>query len=135
LPYINGQFLYPLIVVLSLTLFVMLSKNYFSNLFDFDFSANVDYSEGKLSFMDLATPNISVIIFWIVCFILCIATFIKKYSLIPLMGVTTCLYLLTGMTKDNWAWFLSWLLLGLVIYFLYGYRKSHLAKNEIGSAT
>jgi hypothetical protein len=43
------------------------------------------------------------------------------------MGVTTCLYLLTGMTKSNWAWFLGWLALGLVIYFLYGYRKSRLA--------
>jgi APA family basic amino acid/polyamine antiporter len=43
------------------------------------------------------------------------------------MGVTTCLYLLTGMTKSNWAWFLGWLGIGLIIYFLYGYRKSRLA--------
>ena len=63
IPYINGQFLYPLIIAISLILFAVLSKNYFSNLFDFDFSANADYNEGKVSFMDLATPNISVIIF------------------------------------------------------------------------
>jgi APA family basic amino acid/polyamine antiporter len=130
IPYVNGQFLYPLIIALSLTLFVVLNKNYFSNLFDFDFSANADYNEGKLSFMDLATPNISVIIFWIVCFMLAIATVIKKYSLIPLMGVTTCLYLLTGMTKSNWAWFLSWLGIGLIIYFIYGYNKSKLADKK-----
>jgi APA family basic amino acid/polyamine antiporter len=111
-------------------LFVVLSKNYFNNLFDFDFSANADYDEGKMSFMDLAMPNISVIIFWIICFILAIATIIKKYSLIPLMGVTTCLYLLTGMTKDNWAWFLSWLGVGLIIYFIYGYKKSKLAVKQ-----
>ncbi len=127
IPYINGQFLYPLIIAGSLILFTVLSKNYFANLFDFDYSANADYIEGKASFMDLATPNISVIIFWILCFILAIATVIKKYSLIPLMGVTTCLYLLTGMTKDNWAWFLSWLGVGLIIYFIYGYKKSKLA--------
>jgi amino acid transporter len=130
IPYINGQFLYPLIIALSLILFTVLSKNYFSNLFDFDFSANADYNEGKVSFMDLATPNISVIIFWIICFILAVATVIKKYSLIPLMGVTTCLYLLTGMTKDNWAWFLSWLGAGLIIYFIYGYKKSKLAVKQ-----
>jgi amino acid transporter len=127
IPYINGQVLYPLIILLSLALFVVLSKNYFNNLFDFDFSANADYNEGKMSFMDLAMPNISVIIFWIICFILAIVTVIKKYSLIPLMGVTTCLYLLTGMTKLNWAWFLSWLGVGLIIYFIYGYNKSKLA--------
>ena len=131
IPYINGQFIYPLIIVVSLTLFAALSKNYFANLFDFDFSANEDYKAGKASFMDLATPNISVIIFWTACLILCIATFIKKYSLIPLMGVTTCLYLLTGMTKSNWAWFLSWLVIGLILYFLYGHKKSKLALKNI----
>ncbi len=96
----------------------------------FDYSANADYNEGKVSFMDLATPNLSVIIFWVICFVLAIATVIKKYSLIPLMGVTTCLYLLTGMTKSNWAWFLGWLGVGLIIYFIYGYKKSKLAVKQ-----
>ena len=130
IPYINGQFLYPLIIASALFLFIILSKNYFGNLFNFDFSSNADYNEGKASFMDLATPNISVIIFWIVCIILAIATVIKKYSLIPLMGVTTCLYLLTGMTKSNWAWFLGWLAIGLLLYFIYGYNKSKLANKK-----
>ncbi len=130
IPYINGQIIYPLIIAGALILFTSLSKNYFSNLFNFDFSANAEYNSGELSFMDLATPNISVIIFWLICIALCILTFIKKYSLIPLMGVTTCLYLLTGMTKSNWAWFLGWLALGLVFYFLYGYRKSKLVSKN-----
>jgi hypothetical protein len=42
------------------------------------------------------------------------------------MGLITCLYLLTGMTAMNWAWFGAWLLIGLVVYFLYGYKKSKL---------
>ena len=104
-----------------------LSKNYFTNMFSFDFSGNADYTAGKISFMDAATPNITLIIFWISAAVLAIIAFIKKYSLIPLMGLITCLYLLTGMTKSNWAWFLSWLAIGLVIYFLYGYKKSRLA--------
>jgi cbb3-type cytochrome oxidase subunit 3 len=33
------------------------------------------------------------------------------------------------MTKSNWAWFLGWLGLGLIIYIFYGYRKSRLAKS------
>lgn len=127
IPYVNGQFLFPLIVAGSLVLFAMLTKNYFTNLFNFDFSGNEDYINKKVTFLDLATPNISLIIFWIVAIILAIAAVIKKYSLIPLMGVTTCLYLLTGMTKSNWAWFLSWLVIGLIIYFIYGNKKSKLA--------
>jgi len=43
------------------------------------------------------------------------------------MGLITCLYLLTGMTKSNWSWFLSWLVLGVIFYFLYGHKKSKLA--------
>ena len=100
------------------------------DMFNFDFSGNQDYANGKISFMDAATPNISLIIFWLSAILLSIVTFIKKYSLIPLMGLITCMYLLTGMTKSNWAWFLGWLVIGVVFYFLYGYKKSKLAIIE-----
>jgi hypothetical protein len=58
--------------------------------------------------------------------ILSIAAYFKNWSLIPLLGLSTCLYLLTGMTGSNWAWFGSWLALGLLVYFSYGYKKSKL---------
>jgi len=133
LPYVNGQFIFPLIIVGSMACLFAFTKNYFGSIFNFDFSSNSEYVEGKISFMDAALPNISIIIFWLVAIILSIAAFIKKYSLIPLMGLITCLYLLTGMTKSNWVWFLGWLAIGLVIYFLYGYKKSKLATNEISA--
>lgn len=129
LPYINGQFIFPLIVIASFGIAYALSKNYFADLFNFDYSKNDDYTSGKVSFMDLAITNISLIIFWISAVLLSVFAFIKKYSLIPLMGVITCMYLLTGMSKSNWIWFISWLLLGIIIYFLYGYKKSKLATN------
>ena len=127
LPYINGQFLFPLIVLGSIVMAWALSKTYFTDLFNFDYSANEDYAAGKKTFMDLAIANISLIIFWISAILLAVFAFIKKYSLIPLMGVITCMYLLTGMSKSNWVWFIGWLLLGIIIYFLYGYKKSKLA--------
>ena len=129
LPYINGQFIFPLIVLISIVAAWMLSKTYFTNLTNFDFSADADYVAGKKTFMDMAIPNISLIIFWISAVLLAVFAFIKKYSLIPLMGVITCMYLLTGMSKSNWVWFIGWLILGIIIYFLYGYKKSKLAIN------
>jgi amino acid transporter len=126
LPYINGQLLYPLLVLISVLLISWQNADYWSSLFQFDFSGNADYNSGKLSFFDLATPNISLIVFWIVLIVLSIITIQKKYSLIPLLGLSTCLYLLTGMTKSNWVWFLGWLLLGLVIYFFFGFKNSKL---------
>jgi len=129
MPFINGQFIYPLIVFGAIAILVIFADHYFADMFNYDFSGDADLNAGKVTFMDLALPKISLIIFWLTCLVLSVVTFFKKYSLIPLMGVTTCLYLLTGMTKSNWAWFLGWLALGLVIYFTYGYKKSKLAKN------
>ncbi len=126
LPFVNGQYIFPLIVLGSLFVAHQLSATYFTDLFNFDFSTNADYTSGKSSYMDMATPNITLIIFWVSALLLSVVAFFKKYSLIPLMGLITCMYLLTGMTKNNWAWFLGWLLIGLVIYLLYGYKKSKL---------
>ncbi|MFZ1306938.1 MAG: amino acid permease [Ferruginibacter sp.] len=127
LPYINGQFIFPLIVIGAIFMAWSLSKTYFTDMFNFDYSANEDYAAGKKTFMDMAITNISLIVFWISAILLAVFAFVKKYSLIPLMGVITCMYLLTGMSKSNWVWFIAWLGLGIIIYFLYGYKKSKLA--------
>ncbi len=128
MPYINARFIFPILVIGVLVVAGKIAPTYFSDMFNFDFSSNKDYIKGDATFMDLAIPNISLIIFWICCLILSVLAIVKKYSLIPLMGLSTCLYLLTGMTKSNWVWFLCWLLLGLIFYFSYGYKKSKLAK-------
>lgn len=127
MPHINARVIFPALILASILILVNWAPGYFPDMFNYDFSANADYVEKKVTFMDLAIPKISLIIFWLSAIILAILAFVKKYSLIPLMGVTTCLYLLTGMTKSNWAWFLGWLGLGLIIYIFYGYRKSRLA--------
>lgn len=129
LPYINSRYIFPLIMVATIVVISLINSKYWEQLIQFDFSEEKDFKSGKLSFMDLATPKISFIVFWMMMLLMAILSFIKKFSLIPLMGLMTCLYLLTGMTKSNWAWFLGWLLLGLIFYFAYGFRKSRLAKQ------
>ena len=112
MPYINGKFIFPLLIILTITILFIANPTYFSDLFAID--------------SDNASLNISTIILWVILLVLSIASFLKNLSLIPLLGLSTCLYLLTGMTGKNWAWFSSWLLLGLIVYFIYGYRKSKL---------
>lgn len=126
LPYINAQFIYPLIIVASLATAAFISSSYFPELFNGDFTT---YSEAENSgdfIFQTPSQKISTIIFWAVCIMLSVLAFTKKYSLIPLLGLTSCLYLLTGMSASNWKWFSIWLLIGLVLYFIYGYRKSKL---------
>ncbi len=118
LPFISSRIIFPLIIIAAMTMLSFFSKGYFSGLFNF------------FGDMSLLTYNVSSIIFWITCIVLSAGAVIKNWSLIPLMGLITCLYLLTGMTAMNWAWFGCWLLLGLVIYLFYGYKKSKLATRS-----
>src|SRR4030095_9905074 len=40
LPYINGQFIFPLIVIAAIVLITVYTKGYFSGMFNLDFSAD-----------------------------------------------------------------------------------------------
>jgi hypothetical protein len=130
LPYINSRYLFPILVLITAILIFSLNPNYLKDLLTFDYSSNEAYTQGHITFMDAATPAISLLIFWISSLILAINAFRKNYSLIPLLGLVTCMYLLTGMTKSNWIWFIGWMLIGLVVYFLYGYKKSKLSVSN-----
>jgi APA family basic amino acid/polyamine antiporter len=48
---------------------------------------------------------------------------------LPIAGILACLYLMMGLPWITWIRFGLWLALGLVIYFLYGYRRSRLARS------
>jgi amino acid transporter len=115
LPFISSRIFFPILIIGSIIIIQFFAKNYFADLF------NLNGDAAKLTF------NISSLIFWLSCIILSTVTLFKNWSLIPLLGLVTCLYLLTGMTAMNWAWFGGWLVLGLVVYFMYGYKKSKLA--------
>jgi len=113
LPYINARWIAPALLALAVILIALFVPGYFSGLLDLT--------------ADHAAQNIPLAVFWILCAILCAFAFVKQWSLIPLLGLVSCCYLLTGMAVSNWKWFGIWLVIGLVCYFLYGYRKSRLA--------
>jgi hypothetical protein len=85
------------------------------------FSSLVDRGDG------LSTQNIPQLIFWPLCLLVTVLAHAKDWSLIPVLGLLSCCYLLTGMAVSNWVWFSIWLVIGLLCYFAYGYRNSRLA--------
>ena len=58
-----------------------------------------------------------------------VASILRELSLIPVLGVLFCAYLLIEIPAIAWKWFFCWMGIGLVIYFMYGYRKSRLTGN------
>ncbi len=47
----------------------------------------------------------------------------------PILGILTCLYLMSGLPRETWIRLFVWLILGLVIYFNYGIKKANKAKQ------
>ena len=112
LPYINAKFIFPLITLITFILIFVFSSDYISGLFSIS-------SEN-------AAKNIPMLLFLLLSVVMSVLSFLKNLSLIPVLGLISCCYLLTGMEASNWIWFGVWLIIGLVVYFAYGYRKSKL---------
>lgn len=115
LPYINAKWIMPGLTILTFILLFSFNPSYISDLF-------VITSEN-------AQRNIPMIIYFALLIVLAVLSFLKNLSLIPVLGLLSCCYLLTGMEANNWKWFSTWLLIGLVVYLLYGFKKSKLAKK------
>jgi APA family basic amino acid/polyamine antiporter len=45
---------------------------------------------------------------------------------LPIVSALACVYLMVNLTVETWLRFLAWMVLGLVFYFCYGYRKSRM---------
>ena len=50
--------------------------------------------------------------------------------LIPILGILTCLLLMFSLPAENWYRLIIWLLIGFIIYFLYGRRHSVMAQER-----
>jgi len=107
MPRVNGKYLIGLLFVIGLYLSVT-----------------------QTDFMQAIDEKPLLIVFWITWIVLAILGFIYSFSLIPVLGILTNLYLMTELGWSNWRMFVIWLAIGLVIYFSYGYRKSKLATRQ-----
>lgn len=112
MPYINGRYIIPIIVAVFIYAFHGRIVDAIRNL------GSEDYQE------------VLFLLFVIMALILSVLTVIRNYSFIPIMGVLFCLYLMVEIPANSWLVFFGWMILGLVIYFLYGYRNSKLVGGD-----
>lgn len=76
---------------------------------------------GVLNFHD-----IPMLIFAGVALVITVLAILKQFSLIPVLGLLTNLYLMAQLGSTNWMRFAVWLVIGLLIYFTFGIRHSKL---------
>jgi basic amino acid/polyamine antiporter, APA family len=72
-----------------------------------------------------------IVVFWLTWLGLSVFALKYNFSILPVMGVLTNLYLMTELGWTNWRMFLIWLVIGVAIYFMYGYKNSKLSPSNI----
>ena len=107
-PYVNGRWFLPFVwVAYTIALFNGLPDNH-------NF------------FRDMAVVKVPYLVFYVVLTALTVISCARGWSLIPVLGVLSNLYLIAGLGYDNWLRFVLWCGVGLVIYFAYGFWHSKL---------
>ena len=119
-PYINSQYIGVFIFIGSLIGAYLFNKEAMISFFTSTNSAT------KLFDMNTLLHNIPMWIFVFISGYMTVQCFIKKHSLIPVLGLTSCLYMMAQIDLKNWIGFGIWLVIGLIIYFGYSYKKSKL---------
>lgn len=110
-PFINGKYIVPVMFIAGVSIVGWYAPQHFSNIF--------------------SKEQFPMLLFWIVAALVAMFSFKNSFSLIPVLGLISCFYLMAQESHTNWLRFLIWLSIGLVVYFSYGYRKSKLAINTV----
>jgi amino acid transporter len=109
-PHVSGKYIVPAMYIAALIIVIKVDPSYFSSI--------------------LKAEGVPMIIFWVIAGIVAALSFVNNFSLIPVLGFTSCFYLMAQESHTNWLRFVIWLVIGLVVYFTYGYKHSHLNQEN-----
>jgi APA family basic amino acid/polyamine antiporter len=132
-PYVNGRYLIPLVYMVTVfVLYRYFKKDSWDPFFSMTPRTNED---GVLEAgWALFRHKIPMICFIIVATGVTFLAGLKKLSVIPVLGLLSCFYLMTQLGITNWSRFVIWLIAGLIIYFLYGRKFSKLSSVKSSNA-
>ncbi|MNS15515.1 putative amino acid permease YhdG [compost metagenome] len=108
LPYINSRYVMP--VLFGIFLFFAWDK----------------FHETYRHLYTAGYRDVLFMLFVLLAFCISVYAAWKQYTVIPVMGLLCCLYLMIEIPQQSWMVFIGWMLFGLTIYGIYGYRKSKL---------
>ncbi len=114
IPYVNSRYIVPALTIGGLVVF-------YPSIIDL-LSASGSWSTFR--------GSVPYLLFLILTIVLSVLSFLKNLSLIPVLGLLSCFYLMTKLGYQSWERFLIWLALGLLIYFSYSYKNSKLNQSS-----
>jgi len=120
-PYINSRFLVPLMMITIVIINAVYNRDYWDSYF------SITDQDNLLKSILLKIPLMIFILFTLLITWLC---YKEKLSLIPVLGLLSCLYLMSKLGASNWFRFMIWLVIGLLVYFTYGRKNSKLKENR-----
>jgi amino acid transporter len=119
-PYIGSRYILLPLVLLTFFFHVHMNPGYWHDFFNLQTQSNLFYS---------LIEKLPMVLFVGSALLLSWFSITRNISLIPVLGLLSCLFLMTKLGHLNWMRFLIWLGTGLVVYFTYSFRRSHL-NNE-----
>jgi amino acid transporter len=133
-PYISSQFIGP-----ALFIIVVVLLNYFNGdalrTFFTDFTPTAaDIEKGFTTTTHVFFEKLPYFAFLLLSLVMAVLCFVKRLTLIPVLGVMCCTYLMTELGWKNWFRFGLWMLVGIVVYFFYSYSHSKLHKRDEAAA-
>ena len=105
-PYLNGKYIIGLILLIAAI-----------------------WVQNSFGFGNLIAEKPLISVFWSAWLILSVLGFKYNFSIIPVLGILTNLYLMSELGWSNWRMFIIWLVIGIGIYVFYGYKNSNLNKS------
>jgi hypothetical protein len=88
--------------------------------------SNIDQAKYLNNGWEIFKHQIPYWIFIVIALLMSYYCFKHSFSLIPVLGLMSCLYMMSELGLKNWIGFSLWLVAGLVIYFGYSHKHSKL---------
>ncbi|MFN0141116.1 MAG: amino acid permease [Pyrinomonadaceae bacterium] len=133
-PYINSRFVGPALFIVILILLNYFNGDALRHFFtDFTPTAD-DIEKGVTTSTGVFFEKLPYFAFVVLSLVMTVLCFVKRLTLIPVLGVMCCTYLMTELGWTNWLRFAVWMLVGIVVYFFYSYSHSNLHKRGADEA-
>ena len=121
-PYFDSRYVLPI-------LWLVILISWFGSAHANSVSSMANWVEQDLFSRHIIMSNLSLVIYLVLATIFSVMSVIYRWSLIPVLGLLTNLYLMSELGITNWFRFLIWMAIGLMLYFTYGFKHSRLRKD------